>query len=177
MAPIELPALSNGSHYITVHVNGTYFGENYSGPYNETSFDSQTVHFTVRSSIALLMEAIYNATEIPLDFIVDGADSQFAYSLDNQANVTIAGNTTLSGLTEGMHTIIVYTNDTVGDFNNFDTTTFTITKPLSTNPNPPPALLTACSMLLIFSVSLAALIIVLLFLKKRKRIAKRSYVT
>ena len=38
--------------------------------------------------------------------------SWIGYSLDGQANVTIAENTTLSGLSEGPHSLIVYAKDT-----------------------------------------------------------------
>jgi len=50
-----------------------------------------------------------------LSFTVDEATSWIGYSLDGQVNVTIAGNTTLSGLSDGSHSLIVYANDTAGN--------------------------------------------------------------
>ena len=41
------------------------------------------------------------------------------YSRDGQANVTIAGNMTLSDLSEGPRSIIVYANDTAGNMGGF----------------------------------------------------------
>jgi len=46
--------------------------------------------------------------------------------LDNQANVTITGDTTLSGLSEGSHSLIVYANDTVGNTGTSETIHFSI---------------------------------------------------
>jgi hypothetical protein len=37
------------------------------------------------------------------------------YSLDDQSNITIAQNTTLTGLLDGTHRIIIYANDTFGN--------------------------------------------------------------
>ena len=156
---VALPALSNGSHCIIVYVTGFY--------YNYSDFDSQTVYFTVLSPIALLIEnETYNSTEIPLNFYVNGATSQIAYSLDNQANVTINGNTTLTGLTEGTHSITVYSNDTSGNLTNFDFTTFTIAKP-SPSPSSYPPISESMLFILMMSLVLAA-ITILLFLRKRK---------
>ncbi|MEM2105982.1 MAG: hypothetical protein QXV21_05925 [Candidatus Bathyarchaeia archaeon] len=57
---------------------------------------------------------IYAFKNVPLVFTVDKAVSWIGYSLDGQANVTISGNTTLIGLAEGVHDVIVYANDTFG---------------------------------------------------------------
>ena len=53
-------------------------------------------------------------TNIPLTFAVNGTTSWIGYSLDNQANITVDGNTTLTGLSYGQHSIVVYANDTSG---------------------------------------------------------------
>jgi hypothetical protein len=55
----------------------------------------------------------YNSTLIPLTFTLNGTPSCGGYSLDGEANVTIAGNTTLT-ISEGSHSIMVYANDTDG---------------------------------------------------------------
>jgi len=49
-----------------------------------------------------------------------------AYSLDGQANVTVTGNITLSGLSEGSHNLVVYANDTAGNTGLSETVYFTI---------------------------------------------------
>jgi hypothetical protein len=53
----------------------------------------------------------YTASSVPLNFTVDTPTSWIGYSLDGEANVTIAGNNTLSGLTDGSHTIVVYATE------------------------------------------------------------------
>lgn len=54
----------------------------------------------------------YTASSVSLGFTVDEATSWIGYSLDGQANVTITGNTTLSGLSDKAHSLIVYAKDT-----------------------------------------------------------------
>ena len=55
----------------------------------------------------------YNSTLVSLTFTVNETTSWTGYSLDGEANVTIAGNTTLT-ISEGSHNIMVYANDTAG---------------------------------------------------------------
>jgi parallel beta-helix repeat protein len=50
-----------------------------------------------------------------LNFTIDFKASWIGYSLEDQANVTITGNTTLTNLSYGWHHIIVYANDTSGN--------------------------------------------------------------
>jgi parallel beta-helix repeat protein len=53
----------------------------------------------------------YTVNDVPLTFTVDEATVWISYSLDGQENVTIAGNTTLSSLSSGVHTLMVYAKD------------------------------------------------------------------
>lgn len=48
------------------------------------------------------------------------------YSLDGEANVTITGNTTLTNVSYGIHSIRVYTNDTSGNMGSSDIVYFTV---------------------------------------------------
>lgn len=57
---------------------------------------------------------IYSTSSVPLIFTVNKQTSWIGYSLDEQANVTIYGNTTLTCLIDGTHSVIVYANDTFG---------------------------------------------------------------
>jgi parallel beta-helix repeat protein len=52
--------------------------------------------------------------DVPLRFKVNKPVSWMAYSLDNKANVTISGNTTLTRLIEGSHSLVVYVKDADG---------------------------------------------------------------
>jgi len=68
----------------------------------------------------------YTAKDVPLTFTVSESTSWIGHSLDGQANVTITGNKTLSDLSEGLHSLIVYANDTVGNMGASETAYFTI---------------------------------------------------
>ncbi len=76
----------------------------------------------------------------PLNFTIDETTSWMSYSLDGQANVTIAGNSTLTGLADGSHNLVVYANDTIGNMGKSDTVTFTINTQPSPSPSPTPTL-------------------------------------
>jgi hypothetical protein len=56
----------------------------------------------------------YTERNVPLIFTVSELPSWIGYSLDGQANVTIAGNTTLTSLVDGSHYVVVYANSTDG---------------------------------------------------------------
>jgi len=68
----------------------------------------------------------YTKTSVPLTFTVNEPASWMGYSLDGQPNATITGNTTLTGLSEGAHSVTVYANDTSGNMGFSDTVYFTI---------------------------------------------------
>jgi parallel beta-helix repeat protein len=68
----------------------------------------------------------YTVNHIDLNFTVSAPTSWIYYSLDGQANVTIAGNTSLSGLSTGSHQLVVYANDTDGKTGTSETIYFTI---------------------------------------------------
>jgi len=73
----------------------------------------------------------YTRSSVPLTFTVNKPTSWMSYSLDNQANATINGNSTLTGLSEGPHVITVYANDTSGNMGSSNLIYFTIdTTPL-----------------------------------------------
>lgn len=52
---------------------------------------------------------------VNLNFDVNRGTQWMGYSLDNQANVTIKGQTELYNLTQGAHSIIIFANDTQGN--------------------------------------------------------------
>ncbi len=73
----------------------------------------------------------YATTSIPLTFTVNETTSWMGYSLDDEANVTISGNTTLTGLTEGPHSVVVFANDTSGNMGVSNKVFFTVELPIS----------------------------------------------
>jgi hypothetical protein len=54
-------------------------------------------------------------SKVSLNYTVDRGTSWIGYSLDNQANVTLKGNTELFNLSQGAHSIILYANDSFGN--------------------------------------------------------------
>jgi undecaprenyl-diphosphatase len=68
----------------------------------------------------------YAVSEIPLTFTTNAPVSGAGYSLDRHANVTTAGNTTLTSLVDGSHSIVVYANDTAGGMGSSQTVYFTV---------------------------------------------------
>lgn len=83
---------------------------------------------TIPPAISILSpeNKTYTANDVPLSFLVNESASWIIYSLDGQANVTIAGNTTLTGLSDGSHSVIVYANDTAGNIGSSEMIYFSI---------------------------------------------------
>ncbi len=57
----------------------------------------------------------YNTSSVSLTLTADTSASWLSYSLDGKDNITINGNTTLSGLSNGGHSITVYAKDSFGN--------------------------------------------------------------
>lgn len=68
----------------------------------------------------------YSNSRMPLTFTLNEPVDWIGYSLDGQANITIAGNTTLYYIPDGSHSIIVYAKDTAGNIGNSDSVSFTV---------------------------------------------------
>ena len=80
----------------------------------------------------------YGTSSIPLTFYINESTSWIGYSLDGAENVTITGNTTLNGLSDGPHNVIVFANDTIGFMGVSDQIFFTVdtTPPIITITSP-----------------------------------------
>jgi hypothetical protein len=122
-----LIGLSDWTHTITVYANDTAGNMGY----------SDIVHFTIDTtppsiSITSPENKTYATTDIPLTFTVDESVSWMAYSLDGQADMTISGNTTLYGLSEGSHSLTVHAEDTTGNTGASEKIYFTV----ETQPSP-----------------------------------------
>ena len=100
-------------------------------------------------------------SDVPLDFTVDQPVSQIKYSLDSKENVTITGNTTLTGLTNGYHNITVYATNEAGNTGTSETLSFNVEVP---EPSPVVPVATA---FVIAVVAVGAGLLV--YFKKRKR--------
>jgi hypothetical protein len=58
------------------------------------------------------------------------------YSLDGQETITITGNTTIAGLTNGLHNVTVYAKDTFENMGASETIYFSVAQPEPTEPEP-----------------------------------------
>jgi hypothetical protein len=103
----------------------------------------------------------YNNASVPLDFSVDKQVTWIGYSLDGKDNVTVTGNITLSGLSDGVHTLTVYANDTFGFTGASETVTFTVATF--------PTTLVMAAAVVVALVTVVAVIGVLVYLRKRNR--------
>jgi hypothetical protein len=68
----------------------------------------------------------YSSSNVPLDVLVNEPVSQVIYSLDGQANMSVAGNMTLIGLPDGGHELTVYVKDLAGNAGNSETICFSV---------------------------------------------------
>jgi hypothetical protein len=111
-------------------------------------------------SVFGLENATYSGS-VSLNFTVNKPTSWIGYSLDGSENVTITGNTTLTGLSSGLHNVTVYARDEFGNTGASEIITFTVEE-----PGPFPTALVAAA-----SGASAAIIGIglLIYLKKRKR--------
>jgi parallel beta-helix repeat protein len=118
-----LMGLSDGPHNVIVFANDT-FGN--IGASARVYFSVDTLSPTV--VVLSPQNMTYQTGSIMLTFNISEPVSWMGYSLNAQANVTVAGNTTLSGLPDGSHSIIVYANDTAGNMGASDIVYFTIAR-------------------------------------------------
>jgi hypothetical protein len=119
-----LPNLRDGSYNLTVQrysVKRWYIiPMNPDGTDEITIKSSATVFFTIDAtppSISVLTpeNKTFYTSYVPINFTVTESVSSITYILDEQENVTITGNTTLTGLSDGTHTLTIYAKDIAGN--------------------------------------------------------------
>ena len=127
----EITEIPEGAHTITMYVDelGSYLINELVCPFHITS--STMVNFTVDtlppSVMILSLENItYGTPDLPLNFDISEPTSKISYILDGQDEVLISGNTTLTGLPNGVHKITLYAIDVGGNAGASETVTFTI---------------------------------------------------
>jgi hypothetical protein len=74
----------------------------------------------------------YNASSVSLDFMVNKPAVWMGYSLDGQDNVTVNGNFTIEGLSNGLHNVTVYARDDLGNTGVSETIKFNVEVPFPT---------------------------------------------
>ena len=141
----QLSGLSEGSHSLTVTVVVNYLGYGRPDGVNGGRSDvlSDPVAFVMDahaprvSLLSLKQQATYGTTALPLDFTVSEPVTWTGYSLDGHETVTIEGNTTLTGLSEGTHSLTVYVKDIAGTTAASQPVQFNVTQETET-PGPQP---------------------------------------
>lgn len=155
---VVLSELAEGPHSISVQVKGTgYFPE-----INDIT-EQATTYFVIDVAPPIISglsveNKTYDHLDLPLDFVVNEPTSWMGYSLDNEANVTLSGNSTLT-LKEGAHSIVFYAEDVAGNMGASETIYFTIEDPFPT------------LLVMVSSVTVAAVCVglcLLVYLVKRK---------
>jgi len=83
----------------------------------EFKFSNRIVRFPLIQDIAVLSpcKETYETNSVPLTFTLPHDVSWIGYSVDDKANVTVDGNTTLAGLPDGRHRLIVYAENSTRD--------------------------------------------------------------
>jgi hypothetical protein len=114
----------------------------------------------LKLSLLSPLDQKYNDSSVPLVFTVNNAVNWTGYSLDGKQNLTITGNSTITGLSNGLHNITLYAN-TFRNMGTSQTLNFTVAKPKPF----PTTLVTAVSGAVAVVVVSAGLLI---YFKKRK---------
>jgi N-acetylneuraminic acid mutarotase len=70
----------------------------------------------------------FTSTEVSLNFTVNKPVTWLGYALDGEANVTFSGNLTLRKLSDGLHTVVIYANDSFGNMGASQIINFTIAR-------------------------------------------------
>ena len=145
----------DGLHQLTALANG---------------FNNVTVFFTIDTTPPNILDLsienkTYSGVDLPLTFSTNESTSWVGYSLDSQANVTVNGNFTLDGLTEGTHSIVIYANDTAGNTGKSETAFFTVN---TATPSPKTKYSTGL-VLVATIIVVVALVSAIVYFKKRKK--------
>jgi N-acetylneuraminic acid mutarotase len=121
-----LTRLSNGLHKVTVYANDT------SGNMGASETISFTVAVPPEIKVVSPVNQTYNESSVSLVFTVNKPVNWMGYSLDGQDNVTVTGNTTISGLANGLHNVTVYARDELENTGASETITFNVEAPFPT---------------------------------------------
>jgi N-acetylneuraminic acid mutarotase len=110
-------------------------------------------------SVASPENVNYTSSEVALNFTVNRQVEWMGYSLDGQETVTTTGNTTITGLSNGLHNVTVYAKDEFENTGVSETISFSVDVPFPTAP------VAAASVAIIAVVGVGLLV----YFKKRKR--------
>ncbi len=131
---IDLTNLEIGLHSLKVYADANGWLIEIHGIWQHEvpiNSSSEVVYFAVRDTPKIVIMPIKNSSmpDVPLNFSTNFPTSKITYSLDNRENVTVAGNTTLTGLSSGEHNLTIYALDAVGNTGASETIFFTVAVP------------------------------------------------
>ena len=133
---LTLTEIPEGNQTVTIsaygegdYAEGLVLYSFHTGNSSSISFTIDTTPPTV--SILTAENKTYAKSDVPLNFTVNESVSKTSYALDRQENVTIFGNATLIGLSNGVHNVTVYAWDAAGNVGSSETVTFTVDAPES----------------------------------------------
>ena len=133
-------------------------------PFNSTLYSLKTTPPTI--SLLFSAQQTFNESDVPLSFFVDKPVNWTGYILDAIGNITLSGNTTLTGLANGIHNVTIYAQDTFGNQGSSQTINFTIAKP---EPLPPQESFPVVPVVAIFVVVVTLVVAGLLVYHKKRR--------
>jgi hypothetical protein len=153
--------IPDGTHRLTFYAN-----------IHDGSQGSSSVDFTINAppSIVILSpeNKTYETADLPLNFTVNKPMKWAGYSLDEKENITVTGNSTITSLTDGFHSITVYANDTSGNIGASQTMNFSVDKPIVIKP------LNSTQTIITVAVAIAVVVAIgvglQIYRKKHKRI-------
>lgn len=101
------PTSPGSADYVASWVDPIYFSIDSSAVAQNTTPQSANSSPPTITNLSIENKT-YTTPDLLLNFTVNENTSKVAYSLDGKDNVTIAGNTTLTGLSVGAHSLTVY---------------------------------------------------------------------
>jgi len=147
--PLTFDGLANGAHRVELKIttDGEYLNKSIEAGSTvwsvlHTQLDYYSVDFSIyvrpRFPNLSIENITYFSPDIPLSLNVDESTFWLGYNLDGQSTVTMLGNTTLTGLSDGSHSLFIYSRDLAGNIEKSDTVFFTVKTPTPT-PSPSPS--------------------------------------
>ena len=126
-------------------------------PFNSTVY----LQKTTPPKIAVLspVNQVFNESSVPLVFAVDKQVNWVGYSLDGLDNMTITANSTMSGLTNGLHNVTLYAKDEFENIGASETIYFNVEAP---EPFPTTLIIASIASVAVISIGL------LVYFKKRE---------
>jgi hypothetical protein len=164
----DLSNLRDGEHNLRIYAYGTGVVEGCEWNPNtsvEISSESDLMYFVLDTtspviSVLSVENKTYYSSDIILDFTVNEPVTQVSYNLDGLYNVTVVGNTTLSGLPFGLHNVTIYAWDKAENVGASEAVYFTVAE---AEVEPFPTTLVAAASVVVAVVGLGLLV----YLRKR----------